>query len=206
MAIGDYVLDLSKITHLFDGKIMSKQAPIVFAQSTLNAFLALGKEAWHETRETLSQLLSKDVPTLRDNVALRKVALVARQEARMHLPATIGDYTDFYSSLEHATNVGCMFRDPKNALTPNWKHLPIAYHGRASSVVVSGTPIRRPNGQTRPVDDQPPKFGPCRAMDFELEMAYLVGGPENTLGEPVKIEHAQDRIFGMMLMNDWSAR
>ncbi|KAI7693525.1 hypothetical protein SSS_05784 [Sarcoptes scabiei] len=124
----------------------------------------------------------------------------------MHLPAQIGDYTDFYSSLEHATNVGSMFRDPKNALTPNWRYMPIGYHGRASSIVISGTPIRRPNGQTRPEEDKPPVFGPCRLMDFELEMAFLIGGPDNPLGQPIPIDKAQDRIFGMVLMNDWSAR
>lgn len=123
----------------------------------------------------------------------------------MHLPARIGDYTDFYSSVDHATNVGIMFRGKDNALMPNWKHLPVGYHGRASSIVVSGTPIKRPLGQTRPDDAQPPVFGPSKLMDFELEMAFFVG-PSNQLGEPVAIENAQDHIFGMVLMNDWSAR
>lgn len=206
MAIGDQILDLSKITHLFQGKHLKTVADQVFNETTLNKFLELGKDAWHEARQTLQTLLSKDTTTLRDNVQLIEKAFVAQVDAKMHLPAQIGDYTDFYSSLEHATNVGSMFRDPKNALTPNWKYIPIAYHGRASSVVISGTPIRRPNGQTRPADDQPPKFGPCRLMDFELEMAFLVGGPENKLGEPISIKNSQDRIFGMVLMNDWSAR
>ncbi|GFG37497.1 hypothetical protein Cfor_09559 [Coptotermes formosanus] len=124
----------------------------------------------------------------------------------MHLPARIGDYTDFYSSIHHATNVGMMFRDKNNALFPNWKHLPVAYHGRASSVVVSGTPIRRPNGQTCPVEGAAPVFGPCRLMDFELEVAFFVGGPPTKLGEPVPVKEAHEHIFGMVLMNDWSAR
>jgi fumarylacetoacetase len=124
----------------------------------------------------------------------------------MHLPADIGDYTDFYSSLEHATNVGIMFRGKDNALMPNWKHIPVGYHGRASSVVVSGTPIRRPNGQTRPDDTKPPVFGPCKLMDFELEMGFFVGGPPSSLGDPVPVSTAHERIFGMVLMNDWSAR
>lgn len=124
----------------------------------------------------------------------------------MHLPATIGDYTDFYSSIDHATNVGTMFRGKENALMPNWKHLPVGYHGRASTVVVSGTPIHRPLGQTKPVDTEPPKFGPCRLMDFELEMAFFVGGPSNQLGTPVQVDQAGERIFGMVVMNDWSAR
>lgn len=124
----------------------------------------------------------------------------------MHLPADIGDYTDFYSSIHHATNVGIMFRGKDNALMPNWKHLPVGYHGRASSVVVSGTPIRRPYGQTQPVDGEAPVFGPSRLFDFELEMAFFVGGAPTELGERVTAAQAADRIFGFALMNDWSAR
>jgi fumarylacetoacetase len=142
---------------------------------------------------------------LRDNTDLRKRALIPASEVTMHLPAEIGDYTDFYSSREHATNVGTMFRGPENALMPNWLHLPVGYHGRASSVVISGTPIRRPNGQTRPDDKKPPVFGPCKLMDIELEMALFVG-PGNKMGEPIPISQAQDHIFGLVLMNDWSAR
>lgn len=192
--------------HLFEGSLLRDIAPKVFQEPTLNKFLELGKDYWSEARQTLIRILSKDCAILRDDKELRKRALQAQSEAKMHLPAQIGDYTDFYSSLEHATNVGCMFRDSTSPLLPNWKYIPVGYHGRASSVVISGTPIRRPNGQTRPVDDQPPRFGPCKGMDFELEMAYLIGGPENALGEPIPIEKCQDRIFGMVLMNDWSAR
>lgn len=130
-----------------------------------------------------------------------------RQDAAtLHLPARIGDYTDFYSSIHHATNVGAMFRSRENALMPNWKHLPVGYHGRASSVVVSGTPITRPYGQTLPVEDADPVFGPCRLLDFELEMAVFVGGPPTKLGQRVTAEQAVDHIFGFALMNDWSAR
>ncbi|KPM09149.1 fumarylacetoacetase-like protein [Sarcoptes scabiei] len=206
IAIGDEILDLSKIIHLFKGQHLCDKAAIVFKQTTLNEFLSLGKDAWHEARLTIRNLLDRNNPILRDDSQLRKEAFVPQSLAKMHLPAQIGDYTDFYSSLEHATNVGSMFRDPKNALTPNWRYMPIGYHGRASSIVISGTPIRRPNGQTRPEEDKPPVFGPCRLMDFELEMAFLIGGPDNPLGQPIPIDKAEDRIFGMVLMNDWSAR
>merc|ERR1712083_267359 len=137
---------------------------------------------------------------------LRNTALVSQDQVKMHLPASIGDYTDFYSSLDHATNVGTMFRGKENALMPNWKYLPVGYHGRASSVVVSGTPIRRPLGQTKPVDTEPPKFGPCRLMDFELEMAFFIGGDCPPMGESITAQQADKHIFGMVLMNDWSAR
>ncbi|XP_003738254.1 fumarylacetoacetase [Galendromus occidentalis] len=204
VAIGDRVLDVAMVCHLFRGEaIAGKQH--VFHQETLNDFMALGKAAWRETRLNLQRLLSIDEPELRDNAPLRQQALIPITQVKMHLPARIGDYTDFYSSLDHATNVGVMFRGKDNALMPNWKHLPVGYHGRASSVVVSGTPIKRPLGQTRPDDGQPPVFGPSKLMDFELEMAFFIG-PANKLGEPVPIGNAQDHIFGMVLMNDWSAR
>jgi fumarylacetoacetase len=127
------------------------------------------------------------------------------REARMHLPVAIGGYTDFYSSKEHATNVGSMFRDPKNALLPNWRHLPVAYNGRASSVVVSDTPVRRPRGQLKLPDADEPIFGPTRKLDFELETAFIVG-EGNALGEPIAVDQAEKHIFGLVLMNDWSAR
>lgn len=206
VAIGDLILDLSKITHLFEGKLLKNVASSVFTEPTLNKFMDLGKDYWSEARQTLIRLLSQDCPKLRDDQELRKRAFVPQAEARMHLPAQIGDYTDFYSSLEHATNVGCMFRSAAEPLLPNWKYIPVGYHGRASSVVISGTPIRRPNGQTRPVEDKPPQFGPCKGMDFELEVGYFIGGPENALGEPIPVEKAHERIFGLVLMNDWSAR
>ncbi|KAG0430218.1 hypothetical protein HPB47_022904 [Ixodes persulcatus] len=202
VAIGDYILDLSVVKHFFTGPHL-KNSHHVFDESSLNSFMGLGRPAWLEARQVIQKLLSKNEPVLKDDIALKAKALVPMSQATMHLPAQIGDYTDFYSSLEHATNVGIMFRGKDNALMPNWKHLPVGYHGRASSIVVSGTPIRRPNGQTRPDDSKPPVFGPCRLMDFELEMAFFVG-PASSLGDPIPVQTAEDHIFGMVLMNDWS--
>ncbi|XP_075549421.1 fumarylacetoacetate hydrolase [Dermacentor variabilis] len=204
VAIGDYILDLTVVKHFFTGPHL-KQSQHVFEQKTLNEFMALGRPAWVEARQVIQKLLSKNEPVLKDDIALKAKALVPMSQATMHLPAQIGDYTDFYSSKQHATNVGIMFRGKDNPLVPNWKYLPVGYHGRASSVVVSGTPIRRPNGQTKPDDTKPPVFGPCRLMDFELEMAFFVG-PANKLGDPVPVQQAHEHIFGMVLMNDWSAR
>merc|ERR1719422_222674 len=205
VAIGSHVLDLAKISHLFTGPLLAHHQD-VFTATTLNSLMGLTREHWAEARATITSLLSADNPIIRDDDHLRNIALVSQDQVKMHLPATIGDYTDFYSSLDHATNVGTMFRGKENALMPNWKYLPVGYHGRASSVVVSGTPIRRPLGQTKPVDTEPPKFGPCRLMDFELEMAFFVGGPAKELGNPIKINEADEHIFGMVVMNDWSAR
>ncbi|KAF7648435.1 hypothetical protein LDENG_00156980 [Lucifuga dentata] len=204
VAIGDQILDLRVIKMLFQGPIMS-QHQHVFDQPVLNAFMALGYEAWKETRTTLQILLSASESTLRDDFSLRSRAFVPQAEAVMHLPADIGDYTDFYSSWDHATNVGIMFRGKENALMPNWLRLPVGYHGRASSVVVSGTAIRRPSGQMRPDQTKPPVFGPSKQLDIELEMAFFVGGG-NQLGEPIPIHKAHEHVFGMVLMNDWSAR
>ncbi|XP_006033508.1 fumarylacetoacetase isoform X2 [Alligator sinensis] len=204
VAIGDQILDLSAVKHLFTGPVLSKHHN-VFDQPTLNDFMGLGREAWKEARVFLQKLLSAREPVLRDDSELRKRAFVPQASAIMHLPAEIGDYTDFYSSLHHAMNVGIMFRGKENALNPNWLHLPVGYHGRASSVVVSGTPIHRPLGQTRPDDAKPPVFGACKRLDLELEMAFFVG-PGNKLGEPIPIAKADDHIFGVVLMNDWSAR
>uniref|UniRef100_A0A3B4UDV8 Fumarylacetoacetase n=1 Tax=Seriola dumerili TaxID=41447 RepID=A0A3B4UDV8_SERDU len=191
VAIGDQILDLSVIRSLFQGPVMSKHQD-VFDQPTLNAFMALGYEAWREVRRTLQMLLSANESTLRDDISLRSRSVLC-------------DYTDFYSSRDHATNVGIMFRGKENALMPNWLRLPVGYHGRASSVVVSGTPIRRPSGQMRPDQMKPPVFGPSKQLDIELEMAFFVGGG-NKLGEPIPINKAHEHIFGMVLMNDWSAR
>uniref|UniRef100_A0AAY4EBJ5 Fumarylacetoacetase n=1 Tax=Denticeps clupeoides TaxID=299321 RepID=A0AAY4EBJ5_9TELE len=186
VAIGDQILDLGVIKHLFTGPVLSAHQD-VFGQPTLNALMGLGHEAWKEARGVLKKLLSANESTLRDDVTLRR------------------DYTDFYSSRDHATNVGIMFRGKENALMPNWLRLPVGYHGRASSIVVSGTPIRRPMGQMRPDPEKPPVFGPSKQMDIELEMAFFVGAG-NKLGEPIPIEKAHEHIFGMVLMNDWSAR
>ncbi|XP_045065957.1 fumarylacetoacetase-like [Coregonus clupeaformis] len=204
VAIGDQILDLSVIKSLFRGPVLSTHQD-VFDQPTLNAFMGLGYEAWREARRSLQQLLSANETTLRDDVSLRSRAFFHQSSAMMHLPAEIGDYTDFYSSRDHATNVGIMFRGKENALMPNWLRLPVGYHGRASSIVVSGTPIRRPSGQMRPDQSKPPVFGQSKQLDIELEMAFFVGGG-NRLGEPIPIEKAHQHIFGMVLMNDWSAR
>lgn len=173
--------------------------------TVLNPLMSLGYEAWSEVRRITQNLLLEG-SELHKNTNLQSTALVPLSSVQMHLPANIGDYTDFYSSIHHATNVGIMFRGKDNALMPNWKHLPVGYHGRASSVVVSGAPIRRPFGQTLPVDGADPVFGPCRLFDFELEMAFFVGGSPTELGERVTTEEAAKRVFGFVLMNDWSAR
>ena len=204
VAIGDFVLDLAALES--DGLLaVASGAARVFDRGTLNAFIALGRSAWTRSRARIGELLSEDRAELRDNTALRARAVVPMGDARMHLPVAVGGYTDFYSSKEHATNVGSMFRDPKNALLPNWRHLPVAYNGRASSVVVSGTPIRRPKGQLKPADAEPPIFAPTRKLDFELETAFIVG-EGNALGEPIAVTDAERHIFGMVLLNDWSAR
>ncbi|XP_015766710.1 PREDICTED: fumarylacetoacetase-like [Acropora digitifera] len=204
VAIGEYVLDLSEMSDLLTGPVVAKTKSVLH-ESTLNSFMGLGPQAWREMRDSLQRILSSNEGVLRDNSDLQSRCLHRQSDATMHLPAVIGDYTDFYSSKNHATNVGTMFRGKDNALMPNWVHLPVGYHGRASSVVVSGTPVRRPMGQTRPDDTKPPVFGPCRLLDFELEMAFFCG-PGNSLGEPISIDKAQDHIFGMVIMNDWSAR
>lgn len=204
VAVGDQILDLSVVKHLFDGPVLQSQQN-VFDEPTLNAFMSMGRPAWSEARATLQRILSSSEPVLRDNASLRARAFVPQAQATMHLPAKIGDYTDFYSSKYHAFNVGCMFRGPENALMPNWTYLPVGYHGRASSVVISGTDIRRPNGQTRADETKPPVFGACKLFDFELEMAFFTG-PATQMGEPIPIDKTEDYIFGMVIMNDWSAR
>jgi fumarylacetoacetase len=204
-AIGDYVVNLKALeaADLFDGPQLDSTS--VFNGHTLNKFMGLGRKAWSEARSTLSNLLAADEPKLRDNDSLREQVLIPMNQVEMMLPVEIGDYTDFYSSEQHATNVGTMFRGPENALKPNWKHLPVGYHGRASSVVVSGTELHRPQGQTIPNENEDPVFGPCKLLDFELEMGFLAG-PGNALGHRISVNNAQDHIFGLMLVNDWSAR
>lgn len=205
VAIGDYVLDLAALAAAGYFTAISLADQKVFNQPSLNAFMALGRKVWREVRERIQHLLSEDESMLRDNTELRKLALIHQRDVEMLLPAQIGDYTDFYASKEHATNVGMMFRGKENALMPNWTHLPVGYHGRASSVVLSGTDVRRPNGQMKPADAASPLFGPCLQLDFELEMGWLIG-PGNEMGKPVSIENAEEQIFGLVLVNDWSAR
>ncbi len=205
VAIGDLIVDLSILEGLGHFRSPEFQAHPVFSEDSLNSFLALGRPAWRKTREILQHLLSAETPTLRDDVRLREKVFHAQKDVVMKLPVHIGNYTDFYSSYHHAHNVGTMLRGPENALMPNWKWLPVAYHGRASSVVISGTDVRRPHGQIKPPDASAPVFGPTKSLDYELEMAFLIG-PGNSLGEPVPIDRAIDHIFGFVLMNDWSAR
>ena len=205
VAIGDLVVDLSVLEELDHFSSQEFRGEEVFSGDSLNGFLALGRPAWRKTREILQELLASDTPTLRDNPELRERAFHRQSEVSMKLPTRIGNYTDFYSSYHHAHNVGTMLRGPENALMPNWKWLPVAYHGRASSVVVSGAGVRRPSGQTKPPDASAPIFGPTKSLDYELEMACLIG-PDNSLGEPVPIDRAIDHVFGLVLMNDWSAR
>lgn len=208
VAIGDQIVDLGALaaSGVFDDAGFDARA--VFGERTLNGFMGLGRGVWRACRATLQRLLSVDEPQLRDNAELRAAVMVPMAGATMHMPAQIGDYTDFYSSREHATNVGVMFRGVDNALQPNWTSLPVGYHGRASSVVISGTDIRRPRGQLQK-DRADPKqgsvYGTCRLMDFELEMAFFCG-PGNELGMPIDMAHAEEHIFGMVVMNDWSAR
>jgi fumarylacetoacetase len=214
IAIGDLIVDLSVLEELGHFRSSEFQEPAlsasrtgrhVFSEDSLNAFLALGRPAWRKAREIVQHLLSADAPTLRDDAKLRAQVFHAQKDVLMKLPVRIGNYTDFYSSYHHAHNVGTMLRGPENALMPNWKWLPVAYHGRASSIVVSGADVRRPSGQIKPPDASAPVFGPTKSLDYELEMAFLIG-PGNSLGEPVPIERAIDHIFGLVLMNDWSAR
>ncbi len=198
--LGETVVDLAALEALLP------VAEGTFAAPTLNAFMSAGKGTWDAVRARLQDLLRTDGDAaLRDDAELRAAALLPLERVTMHLPAAIGDYTDFYSSRQHATNVGVMFRGIDNALMPNWLHLPVGYHGRASSVVVSGTDVVRPNGQTRPDDAAPPVFGPSKQLDIELELGVFVG-PGNALGEPVAIDDARNHVFGYVLVNDWSAR
>jgi len=204
VAIGDAILDLAVLAQ--EGLLDLKGAsPDLFVASSLNAFIQCGSTMWSLVRAQLSDLMRADNPILRDNDALCIQALIAQNDARMLLPVTIGGYTDFYSSKEHATNVGSMFRDPKNALLPNWLEIPIGYNGRASSVIVSDTPVRRPNGQTKAPTQERPEFGPCKKLDIELETGFIIGRG-NVMGEPIRCEEAEQHIFGMVLLNDWSAR
>jgi len=202
VAIGDYVLDLWELEQ--DSRL--DVGPLgVFSGPSLNAFMALGPKVWSMTRARISELLRHDHPELRDNDELRKRTLVPMADVKLHLPIAVSGYTDFYSSKEHATNVGVMFRGKDNALQPNWLHMPIGYNGRASTVVVSGTRVRRPRGQLKPPTADAPSFGPCKRLDFELEMGVVVG-QTSAIGETLTERQAEEMIFGFVILNDWSAR
>jgi fumarylacetoacetase len=202
VAIGNFVLDLWELEQ--DGRLDVGELG-VFAASMLNPFMALGPNAWARTRARISELLRHDNPELRDNAELRGRALVPMADVKLHLPIAVAGYTDFYSSKEHATNVGVMFRGKDNALQPNWLHMPIGYNGRASTVVVSGTAVRRPRGQLKPPNVDLPSFAPCKRLDFELEMGVVIG-QSSAIGETLSEQQAEQIIFGFTLLNDWSAR
>ena len=203
VALGEWVIDLAALEA--NGFLQIHSAEFIFNQPTLNKFIDSGKENWAKIRAELQHLLSADNPTLRDNHELRNQVFFKQADVSLHLPVHISGYTDFYSSKEHATNVGCMFRDPKNALLANWSELPVGYNGRASSIIVSGTNVVRPSGQIKLPAEERPIFSASRKLDFELETGFIVG-KSNKLGEPISIENAWDHIFGMVLLNDWSAR
>ena len=204
VAIGDHVLDLTYLHE--NGFLDGLGLPAgVFNQLYLNDFIGLGKRVTSKVRERISELLRHDHEELRDNKPAREIALVPMEETEMLMPVKVPNYTDFYSSIEHATNVGTMFRDPDNALLPNWRHIPVGYHGRASSIILSGVDIKRPRGQAKGPDADLPTFGPSKRLDFELEMAFITG-KQNALGNPVPTSKVEDYIFGFVLFNDWSAR
>ncbi|MDF4203850.1 fumarylacetoacetase [Maribacter sp. SA7] len=197
IAIGEQIVDLALVSEL---GLLDVDAGY-FKKSTLNDFIALGKEITNKVRLDIQKLLVIENSPLKNYPEV----FVLQKDARMHLPVHVGDYTDFYSSIEHATNVGKMFRDPENALLPNWRHIPVGYHGRASSIVVSGTEIRRPMGQVKTNDMKAPVFQASNRLDFELEMGFIVG-KSTELGERVSTKDAANHIFGLVLFNDWSAR
>ena len=202
--IGNYAIDLGALHQLG----YFKDIPLtddIFLQDTLNDFIADGRITWRLVRNRIAILFDETNDELKNNAEHKDKIIFTMEEIEMQLPVSVGDYTDFYASKEHATNVGSLFRDPKNALLPNWLHIPIGYHGRSSSIIPSGTPIRRPKGQTKPADLDTPIFGASKLVDFELEMAFITTDA-NVLGRTIPIEEAEENIFGLVLFNDWSAR
>ncbi|MGJ8684718.1 MAG: fumarylacetoacetase [Nonlabens sp.] len=202
--IGDWAIDLGALQEMgyFDGVPLTDD---MFMQDTLNDFISDGKKTWRLVRNRIGDIFDSENGLLRDNKEHRNRIIFNMDEVEMQLPVLIGDYTDFYSSKEHATNVGTMFRDPDNALLPNWLHMPVAYHGRSSTIIPSGIPIHRPKGQTIPAGSDQPVFGPSKLVDFELEMAFITTDANN-MGQPIPVQDAEDYIFGMVVFNDWSAR
>lgn len=203
VAIGDRVLDLRGTVEAGLLDELDDRIRCALCAPRLDDLLGMGRSAWLATRVAVSRLLDADEARLRDHAA-RETLLPAISAVRLGVPAGIRDYTDFYASEHHATNVGRMFR-PDNPLMPNWKHLPVGYHGRASSIVPSGTPVRRPHGQTVGPDGPPPAYGPVRLLDYEIEVGFLIG-PGNDLGRPIPASRALDHVFGLVIVNDWSAR
>jgi fumarylacetoacetase len=202
--IGDTAIDLGALHQLgyFDGIPLTDD---MFLQDNLNDFIADGRKTWRAVRNRIAELFDDNNPTLKSNVKHKEIVLFRLDEIEMQLPVQVGDYTDFYASKEHATNVGIMFRGKENALMPNWLHLPVGYHGRSSSIITTDIPVQRPKGQTLPAGTESPVFGASKAVDFELEMAFITTDA-NDLGDTIPIEDAEDYIFGLVLFNDWSAR
>lgn len=205
VAIGDHCLDLRVVEEAGLLSHALQAEPPFFQGNSLNPLMERGARVWTRLRQRLQELLSESCQELQSRQSIRDEALLPLDQIESCLPVEIGDYTDFYSSREHARNVGTMFRGEENALLPNWLHLPVAYHGRSSSIVVSGSPIVRPKGQIRGDDQERPRYAPTQLLDFELEMGFLVG-PASELGRPVPIGKARDHVFGLLLVNDWSAR
>lgn len=202
--IGDTIIDVAALEEL--GYLKGLDIDTwSYESDSLNVLMDAHKEGIRSLRNRISEIFRHDNSELRDNEEDKHEILLDKDQVTMHLPVEIGDYTDFYSSREHATNVGTMFRDPNNALLPNWLHIPVGYHGRSSSIVVSGTDIKRPYGQTRPNENEPPVFGASKLVDFELEMGFITFDG-NKLGDRISTAEAEDYIFGMCLFNDWSAR
>ncbi len=200
IAIGNNIIDLLACNELDIFKDLNINNN-VFENNFLNDFINLGKNTTNKVREIIQQQLTDES----SKIKMSSVVIIPMNEAEMHLPVRVGDYTDFYSSIEHATNIGSMFRDPSNPLLPNWKHLPVGYHGRASSIIVSGIDIFRPQGQVMPVDSDKPVFTSSKRIDFELEMGYIIG-KQSPLGSSITTDDADNYIFGKVLFNDWSAR
>ena len=200
VAIGNNIIDLlvCNRVNIFEGLTIDDS---IFENDYLNEFINLGKNKTNRIREIIQNELCNDQSVLKSN----NDVILLKKTAKMHIPVKIGDYTDFYSSIEHASNIGSMFRDASNPLLPNWKHLPVGYHGRASSIIVSGVDIRRPKGQIKPIDSEIPVFSSSKRLDFELEMGYIIG-KNSSLGSSVSTNEAEDYIFGKVLFNDWSAR
>ncbi len=204
IAIGNFVLDVSAANRANLFEAPEQRSAHACGRPTMNALMALGREHWSALRARVSELLDANHPEADTNRADCEPCLVPMDDVEMRLPSDIGDYTDFYASVYHATNVGSMFR-PDNPLLPNYKHVPIAYHGRSSSIVVSGSPVRRPQGQTKADDADAPSYGTSRLLDYELEVGFFVG-PGNPKGKPIPVGAARDNIFGLCIVNDWSAR
>ncbi len=202
--IGDYAIDLSALHQMGYFKDIALPDD-VFLQDCLNDFIGLGHKRWRAVRNRIASLFDRDNDSLQARKDYYKYFLFPIEDVEMQLPVFIGDYTDFYASKEHAFNVGTLFRGAEKALQPNWLHMPVGYHGRSSSIIPSGIPVRRPQGQKMPKGAETPIFGPSRRVDFELETAFITTNA-NTMGEPILVNEAEDYIFGMVLFNDWSAR